>query len=196
VPGCVTTDSSRLSFSVGDHVVHPHHGAGEVVAKRRRAMLGRAREYLTIRIAHIGMEVMVPSENASRVGLRHVISEGEAEKVVAALGRRARHDPERWDARVKRYRDMVGTGDAFELAAVLRKLAARKAAHHLTATERDMDERLRRALCSELAYALGVEKAQAHDCVDRALRAQAGRARGRTDGDAQLTKGESLGKAA
>jgi CarD family transcriptional regulator, regulator of rRNA transcription len=191
----VTTDSSR-SFSVGDHVVHPHHGAGEVVAKRRRAMLGPIREYLTIRIAHIGMEVMVPSENASRVGLRRVISEGEAEKVVAALGRKAKHDPERWDARIKRYRAMVATGDAFELAAVLRKLAAREAAHHLTASEREMDERLRRALCSELAYALGLERAEAQACVDRALRAHARRACRQPDGETRLTKGASLRKAA
>jgi CarD family transcriptional regulator len=158
-------------------------------------MLGRAREYLTIRIAHIGMEVMVPSENASRVGLRLVISEGEAEKVLAALGRSAPHDPERWDARIKRYREMVGTGDAFELAAVLRKLAARKAADHLTASEREMEERLRRALCSELAYALRLERVEAHACVDRALGGHARRAL-EPDGDVRLTKGGSLGKAA
>jgi RNA polymerase-interacting CarD/CdnL/TRCF family regulator len=103
--------------------------------------------------------------------------------------------PSAGDARVKRYRDMVGTGDAFELAAVLGKLAARKAADHLTASERDMAERLRRALCSELAYALRLERVEAQACVDRALGEHARRAP-EPDGDAQLTKGDSLGKAA
>ena len=39
-------------YRVGDKVVYPHHGAGTVVKREIREILGQKREYLTIQIAH------------------------------------------------------------------------------------------------------------------------------------------------
>jgi CarD family transcriptional regulator len=62
-------------YKVGDKVVYPHHGAGTVVKRERREILGETREYLTIKILHNDMTVNVPADNAERVGLRKVIDE-------------------------------------------------------------------------------------------------------------------------
>ena len=62
-------------FDVGDKVVYPHHGAGTVVKKEKREVLGQTREYLTIKILHNDMTVNVPVESAEQVGLRTVIDE-------------------------------------------------------------------------------------------------------------------------
>ena len=62
-------------YKVGDKVVYPHHGAGTVVKKEKREVLGQKREYLTIQILHNDMTVKVPGENAEQVGLRTVIDE-------------------------------------------------------------------------------------------------------------------------
>jgi CarD family transcriptional regulator len=61
-------------YKVGDKVVYPHHGAGTVVKKEVREVLGAKREYMTIQIAHNDMVVNVPTENAERVGLRRVMN--------------------------------------------------------------------------------------------------------------------------
>ena len=53
-------------YKVGDKVVYPHHGAGTVVKKEKREVLGEKREYLTIKILHNDMTVNVPTENAER----------------------------------------------------------------------------------------------------------------------------------
>ena len=42
----------------------PHHGAGKVLKKEKKEMLGEMREYLTIKILHNDMTVMVPSDSA------------------------------------------------------------------------------------------------------------------------------------
>ena len=60
-------------FDVGDKVVYPHHGAGTVVSKDVKIVLGQEREYLTIKILHNEMTVNVPTDNAEKVGLRWVI---------------------------------------------------------------------------------------------------------------------------
>ena len=72
-------------FEVGDKVVYPHHGAGTVVKREKREVLGRTREYLTIKILHNDMTVNVPVENAEQVGLRTVIDEDLVNNVVKAL---------------------------------------------------------------------------------------------------------------
>ena len=69
-------------YKVGDKVVYPHHGAGTVVKKETREILGEKREYLTIKILHNDMTVNVPSENADKVGLRRVIGEKEVAVVL------------------------------------------------------------------------------------------------------------------
>ena len=71
-------------FKVGDKVVYPHHGAGTVVKKERREVLGEKREYLTIQILHNDMTVNVPAENAEKVGLRRVIDEEMVATVLKA----------------------------------------------------------------------------------------------------------------
>ena len=72
-------------YKVGDKVVYPHHGAGTVVKKEKRTILGQEREYLTIKILHNDMTVNVPTENAEKVGLRWVIGLDAVEIVVKAL---------------------------------------------------------------------------------------------------------------
>src|SRR6184192_4786487 len=72
-------------YKVGDKVVYPHHGAGTVVKKETREVLGEKREYLTIQILHNDMTVQVPAENADKVGLRKVIEEDMVAMVMSAL---------------------------------------------------------------------------------------------------------------
>jgi len=66
-------------------VVYPHHGAGQVIKKEEKDILGEKRQYLTIKILHNDMTVMVPCENAGKAGLRRVIDEETVKKVYPAL---------------------------------------------------------------------------------------------------------------
>src|ERR1700738_3545710 len=58
-----------IEFELGDNVVYPHHGAGKVLCKEVKEIFGEKREYLTIKILHNDMTVMVPTENAALAGL-------------------------------------------------------------------------------------------------------------------------------
>ena len=75
----------NIEFECGDNVVYPHHGAGKVLKKELRKMFGEEREYLTIKILHNDMTVMVPCENAGKAGLRRIIDEEAIKKVLAVL---------------------------------------------------------------------------------------------------------------
>ena len=79
----------HIEFEIGDSVVYPHHGAGKVLRKEEKEVMGESREYLTIKILHNDMTVKVPTENAALAGLRRVIDEETVKKVLDVLDRKS-----------------------------------------------------------------------------------------------------------
>ncbi|MBA3370625.1 MAG: CarD family transcriptional regulator [Thermoleophilaceae bacterium] len=166
-----------MDYEIGDHVVYPHHGAGKVLKKEVRRVLGSEREYLTIKIIHNEMTVMVPCENASKAGLRRIIDEEEVERVIAVLRDDVSSMPKNWNRRFKHNRDKIKTGDVFELAEVVRNLAIREADKGLSTGEKQMFTRAKKVLASELTYALEMEEGDAEAHIDSLIvEAQAARA--------------------
>jgi CarD family transcriptional regulator len=129
-------------------------------------VLGEKREYLTIKILHNDMTVMVPSENAGRAGLRRVIREEAVEKVLSVLRDDVSQMPKNWNRRFKHNRDKIKTGDVFELAEVVRNLAIREADKGLSTGEKQMYTRAKKILASELMYALEMEEEDAEAHLD------------------------------
>jgi CarD family transcriptional regulator len=148
----------HIEFEVGDNVVYPHHGAGKVLRKEQKEILGETREYLTIKILHNEMTVMVPTENAALAGLRRVIDEETVKKVLAVLQDECSEMPKNWNRRFKHNRDKIKTGDIYELAEVVRNLAIREAEKGLSTGEKQMFTRAKKILASELMYALEMDE--------------------------------------
>ena len=156
-------------FKVGDKVVYPHHGAGTIVKKEKRIVLGEKREYLTIKILHNDMTVNVPSENAEKVGLRKVIGEDMVKVVVKALTGGGTQMPKNWNRRFKHNRDKMKTGDIFEMAEVVRNLAQRDQEKGLSTGEKQMFSKAKRILASELMYAKNMDEDEAREFLEEVL---------------------------
>jgi CarD family transcriptional regulator len=158
-----------IEFELGDNVVYPHHGAGQVQAKEIKEVFGERREYLTIKILHNDMTVMVPTENAALAGLRRVIDEETVEKVLNVLRDDVSDMPKNWNRRFKHNRDKIKTGDIYELAEVVRNLALRENEKGLSSGEKQMYTRAKKILASELMYALDKDETEAEEYLDGLL---------------------------
>ena len=158
-----------IEFELGDNVVYPHHGAGQVQAKEIKEVFGERREYLTIKILHNDMTVMVPTENAALAGLRRVIDEETVEKVLNVLRDDVSDMPKNWNRRFKHNRDKIKTGDIYELAEVVRNLALRENEKGLSSGEKQMYTRAKKILASELMYALDKDEDEAESYLDELL---------------------------
>ncbi len=156
-------------FKVGSKVVYPHHGAGTVVKKESREVLGQKRDYLTIRILHNDMTVQVPADNAEAVGLRPVIDEKMVEVVVKALKGGGTQMPKNWNRRFKHNRDKMKTGDVLELAEVVRNLSLRDHEKGLSTGEKQMFVKAKKILASELMYAKGMDAEEAAEWLEGVL---------------------------
>jgi CarD family transcriptional regulator len=174
-PGCRRfhdTGEGVGLYKVGDKVVYPHHGAGTIVKREAREVLGETREYLTIKILHNDMTVNVPADNAERVGLRKVIDEEAVKKVVKYLTSGGTEMPKNWNRRFKHNRDKMKTGDIFELAEVVRNLSLRDGEKGLSTGEKQMYVKAKKILASELMYAKNLSEDDAFTWLEGVLTAE------------------------
>jgi CarD family transcriptional regulator len=165
----IEREAPHIDYKIGDQVVYPHHGAGKVLKKEQKEVLGEKREYLTIKILHNDMTVMVPCENAGKAGLRRVIGDEDVRKVLAVLRDDVSQMPKNWNRRFKHNRDKIKTGDVFELAEVVRNLAIREADKGLSTGEKQMYTRAKKILASELMYALDKEEEDAEEYLESCI---------------------------
>ena len=156
-------------YEVGEKVVYPHHGAGTVVKKEVREVLGQKREYLTIKILHNDMTVNVPCENVAKVGLRKVIDEEMVTVVLKALTGGGTQMPKNWNRRFKHNRDKMKTGDILELAEVVRNLSLREQEKGLSTGEKQMFVKAKKILASELMYAKEMDEEETAAWLDEVL---------------------------
>jgi CarD family transcriptional regulator len=165
----ISREAPQIEYEIGDQVVYPHHGAGKVVKKEQKEVLGETREYLTIKILHNDMTVMVPCCNAGKAGLRRVIGEEDVARVLSVLRDDVSQMPKNWNRRFKHNRDKIKTGDVFELAEVVRNLAIRENDKGLSTGEKQMFTRAKKILASELMYALEMEEGEAEEYIDNLI---------------------------
>jgi CarD family transcriptional regulator len=160
----------RCVFEIGDTVVCPHHGAGEVIDVSRREHAGQATPYLTIKIIHSDLTVMVPVENAERAGIRSCIPEQIVEEVIGVLRDDPTKMPKNWNRRYKHNREKIKSGDVFEVADVVRNLALLDAAKGLSTGEKQMFGRVKRILASEFMYAKQLPEDDALSYLEQILK--------------------------
>ena len=146
-------------FDVGDKAVYPAHGVGEVTGIEQRAINKQHKTFYVLRILDSGMKIMVPTDNASQVGLRQVISSEEADQVYDILrAPEVAVDTQPWNRRYREYMDMLKSGSPFKVAQVLRDLYRLKFDKDLSFGERRLLETARSLLVKELALAKACEE--------------------------------------
>jgi CarD family transcriptional regulator len=162
----------NLKLNVGDKVVHPSHGLGEISAIEHREIGGAKGEFFIIRILDNGMRVMVPRTSAQAAGLRPVMSSKEADKVLETMkAREVAVDLQPWSRRFRAYTEMIKSGSPHEVAKVLRDMYRLKFDKELSFGERRLLDQAKSLLLKELAAAKGVTEPVLQTRVDEMFRA-------------------------
>lgn len=161
----------NLNVAVGDKVVHPSHGLGEIIAIEQREIGGTKGEFFIIRILDNGMRVMVPRTSAQAAGLRPVMSSKEADKVLETMkAREVAVDLQPWSRRFRAYTEMIKSGSPHEVAKVLRDMYRLKFDKELSFGERRLLDQAKSLLIKELAAAKGLTEAALQAKVDEMFR--------------------------
>lgn len=160
-----------MKFKKGDTVIYPQHGACKVEAIRKEdpLVVGKLQDYLVLRTVIGDMTLRVPMAKVDEVGVRPPVSPDELEDLVAVLAKADPRVPANWSRRFKNHQEKLKSGDVYQVAEVVRNLAARNRDASLSAAERTMYERARVNLISEIAPALKVSTEAAEAYLDDAL---------------------------
>ena len=158
-----------MKFKKGETVIYPQHGACIVVGTKKEEHFGTVQEYLILKTVINDMNIRVPVAKAEEVGVRPPVSADELEDLVAVLSKPDPRVPSNWSRRFKNHQEKLKSGDVYQVAEVVRNLAARNRDASLSAAERTMYDRARINLISEIAPALKVSSDEAEKFLDAAL---------------------------
>ena len=155
-------------FKVGDKVFYPMHGAGSIKEITNRTIENETYSYYTIEMPG-EVKVFVPTAKAEEIGVRNIIDKETAGKVINVLEQDSTEMSMKWN---KRYRDNVEklkTGDAFEVADIVRNLSFKQKEKGLSTTEKKMLNNAKQILVSELVLSEEMEQKEVEELVENKI---------------------------
>ena len=156
-------------FDIGDKVVHPTHGAGQVTGIEKQDLLEQYQRYYVIDLAVDGRTLMIPVSNAEEIGLRSVSREAVLSKVWRTLSRTGEVLSDDYKKRQERIQEKLKTGDVIKVAEVIRDLSTLKREDHLTSFDTKLLERAQQFLASEVALVEEVQVSEAERMIYETL---------------------------
>jgi len=158
-----------MKFKVGDAVVYPSQGAGIIEEITEREVLGETHKYLKIVLNRGNMEILVPLKMGQEVGLRHCIGKDEVKNIYESLRAADLQLPDAWPPRHRAEQDILAAANPYELAKLIGVLAIRDVEKGLASTERDIAEKAKDMLTSELAVVEDIDLDVARDKLEQTI---------------------------
>ncbi|MBE5819320.1 MAG: CarD family transcriptional regulator [Clostridiales bacterium] len=155
-------------FNVGDKVVYPMHGAGTIESIEEKDILGEKQAYYIIKMPG-EVKVMVPTAKAKDVGVRDVINEETAGKVFKVLTTDSTEMSMNWNKRYRDNMEKMKSGDAYEIADVVRNLSFKQKEKGLSTGEKKMLLNAKQILVSELTLAQNAKKEEIEELVNNTI---------------------------
>ena len=159
----------RMSYTIGETVVYPHHGAARIEDVFTRKIRGEEKTYLKLRVVQGDLEIQVPADMLEDVGVRDVSDDEQLKQVFTVLRAEQIEEPSNWSRRYKANSEKLTSGDVIKVAEVVRDLTRRDAYRHLSAGEKRMLSQARQILGSEVALARQVSEGEALELLDEIL---------------------------
>lgn len=149
----------HISYARGDTVVHPQHGAANVVGTVSKDVGRGPENYLELHVTATAMRILVPERSLQDVGVRDVSTRKQAEAILAVL-----QEPSDvsavWSERNVTTATRMKSTDLEELAMVVRDLTrhAHRGEKPLTMGENRAVESCLDILAKELSLTLGISE--------------------------------------
>lgn len=139
-----------MTFRVGDRIAHPLHGAGVIESIVTKKINGKDRDYYVLKLPTGSMQVMVPVESSDVIGVRPIVDQAQAERILGAIPGIEVEMTSNWNKRYRENMLRIKSGDLLEVASVVKGLMQRERERGLSTGERKMLNSAKQILISEL----------------------------------------------
>jgi len=155
-------------FNIGDKVVYPMHGAGTIKSIENKNILGEEQAYYIIEMPG-EVKVMVPTAKAEEIGVRDIIDESTASNIFKVLKTDSTEMSMNWNKRYRDNMDKMKSGDAYEIADVVRNLSFKQKEKGLSTGEKKMLLNAKQILVSELTLSGTQSESDIENLVDNTI---------------------------
>ena len=142
-------------MNIGDKVVYPMHGAGEITGIETDELGGVVNSYYIFRLPMGDMKLMLPMDKVAEAGLRELISPAQVDELVKILTSETEQLQGSWNKRFHTNLERLKSGNIFEAAAVARDLSRQNSKKKISSGERRLLDLSRQILISELVCVCG-----------------------------------------
>ncbi|GLQ21907.1 CarD family transcriptional regulator [Algimonas porphyrae] len=146
-----TAKKKPVSFKVGQHVIYPAHGVGEVIGIEQEVIAGFDIEVYVVKFEQDKMTLRVPTTKASNSGMRALSNDLILKDAFTTLKGRARIKRTMWSRRAQEYEAKINSGDLILVAEVVRDLHRTDAQPEQSYSERQLYERSLDRMMREVA---------------------------------------------
>jgi CarD family transcriptional regulator len=161
--------TSGHDFSVGDHVVYPAHGVGEVKGVESQSVAGMELEVYVITFDHEKMTLRVPTKRAVTSGLRPLAANDVVTQAMTTLKGRARVKRTMWSRRAQEYEAKINSGDLISIAEVVRDLHRAENQPEQSYSERQLYESALDRMAREVAAIEKIDREAAIGMLTKSL---------------------------
>lgn len=160
-------------FSLYDKVVYPGHGVAQIQRIVEKNVSGTTMAFYELTFLHKDVTVLVPTNNASMVGIRPLSSQENIRDIFQILSRPAKRAAQyefgtnNWNKRNKEYQLKLRTGSLKELSEIYRDLRFIETQKELSFGEKNLLQQTETLLVEEISL---VQKSE-HEKTTAQLRA-------------------------
>ena len=154
-------------YQVGDKIFYPMHGAGVIEAIEEKEILGEKQLYYIMNLSLGKIQVMIPTQKTSNLGIRDIVQPTIMENVLSIFT--SEDETEATVHPNQRYRnnmDKMKTGDIFEGAKIIRELTKSSKKKPLGTSDKALLNNARKILISELVLVNDLKHDEATDYLN------------------------------
>ena len=111
-----------LEFNIGERVVYPSHGVGEIVNIESQSIGGTEIKVYVVAFPQDKMTLRVPVSRAAHSGLRSLSNKSDLTSIYVTLQSKPKQGNRMWSRRAQEYEGKINSGNIIAVAEVVRDL--------------------------------------------------------------------------
>ncbi|MFV0431291.1 MAG: CarD family transcriptional regulator [Alphaproteobacteria bacterium] len=160
------------NYNIGDYVVYPTHGVGQVKAIEEQEIAGHKLELIVIESIEDRLVLRIPLAKAQKSGLRPLSNKDAVKEALDILKDKAKISKEIWARRAQNYEQKINSGDLMTVAEVVRDLYHKVNQPEQSFSERKIYEQAFERLANEVAACYDCSKDKAAQELYEVLKLQ------------------------
>ena len=163
------SSEAKQSFKVGDKIVYPAHGVGNIAGLEKKEVAGISIELFVVHFEQEKMTLRVPTNKATVAGMRPLSTQDKLKESMTTLKGRARVKRTMWSRRAQEYEAKINSGDIILVAEVVRDLFRASDQPEQSYSERQLFEAALDRMAREVAAVKKTDLSEAIGEIERTL---------------------------